>query len=87
MKNYDNIKTEYNVDTYVSMDNYDRCKTYAVEGTCYSQKYTKDGIPHRLDGPAVIHFPRVFEYWIDGVKYSEAEYKLRMFCAGYKVND
>jgi len=79
--NYDNINTD------VALDNYDRCKTSNVKGTAYSQRYTKNGVLHRLDGPAVIHFPHVFEYWIDGVKCNEAEYKMRMFCAGYKVND
>ncbi len=44
-----------------------------------SKFYYKHGKQHRTDGPAQIMDNGRFEYWIDGTKLSEDEFKLKQF--------
>ena len=54
--------------------------SYTIEEDEYGYKhYKKDGVTHKLSGPAIIYRSGAVKYYIDGVEFSEerhAEYYL-----------
>jgi hypothetical protein len=47
---------------------------YADGGRCWC----RNGNRHRINGPAIEWSDGSEEYWIEGVKYTEAEYKMKV---------
>jgi hypothetical protein len=52
---------------------------HSVSSTKHTRMHMKDGVHHRLDGPAVQHADGREEFWIEGKYYAPEFYKMALF--------